>query len=104
MYPDYVDPLYESWAIPGDNPYNQSGAVYGAPSVFASSIWMPGYAYWSLPIVARPQMPLQPNLFVNLQAPPVPINMGNAGNYQARAARPSKQNDLALMNLKAPRF
>lgn len=99
-----MDPLYEGWAIPGDNPYNESRAVPGAPSVFARKIWTAAYIFWSMPIPARMQLPIYNTMdLVAYQAPPVPHSPGVSG-YQANAPRPSNQGDISLMSLKAPRF
>jgi hypothetical protein len=102
-----TDPLYPWWNIPGGNPYNQSRAYPGQASVFPSRVMYTGYVgnfHWNMPIVARMQQPIKnyadsPGYF----APPVPHST-SVGDYQRSAARGSRQSDIALANLKAPRF
>jgi len=104
------DPLYPYWNIPGGNPYNQSLAYPGQTSVFPSKVMYTGYVgnfHWSMPIVARIEYPPRRDYadmgLLSYYAPPVPHST-SVGDYQGSAARGSRQNDVPLVSLKAPRF
>src|SRR5271165_1587569 len=101
------DPLYDHWVIPGDNVYDQDLSMPGQPSVFPAKVNYTGYVgnfYWSIPIIARMQEAITNYAgWTGYQAPPVPHST-SVGDIQASAPRSSRQSDIGLASLKAPRF
>jgi hypothetical protein len=103
MDPLYTDPLYDNWAIAGDNIYNQSRGVAGAPSVFARTVGWVSPIYHSVPIPARQALPIFNYDPGGYKAPPVQ-HSESVGSPAPSAPPRARQSDIPFVQLKAPRF